>query len=128
MGNPEATHGFDEKERIEVEEHDLSEGTFIETRYMGTDADRHDMIMLGRKQVLRVCPPQSQGLRKFAKTIPEGPCPLPTDHSLLSAISSFCPWWALLPSSFVPGNFCSRTLLAVWQQYIGWKITDTILR
>lgn len=43
------------KERIEVEEHDLSEGTSIEAKYLGTDADRHDMIVLGRKQVLRVC-------------------------------------------------------------------------
>ena len=28
----------------------------VEVRYMGTDADRHDMTVLGRKQVLRVSP------------------------------------------------------------------------
>ena len=45
----------DTKERTKVESHDLSEECFIEVKYMGTDADRHDMIVLGRKQVLRVC-------------------------------------------------------------------------
>ena len=46
---------YDEtKERIEVELHELSEGTHIESKYMGTATDRHDMTMLGRKQVLRV--------------------------------------------------------------------------
>ena len=29
-------------------------GVAVEVRYMGTDADRHDMTILGRKQVLRV--------------------------------------------------------------------------
>ena len=45
------------KERVEVELHELSESCPIETKYMGTDNDRHDMIVLGRKQVLRVCGP-----------------------------------------------------------------------
>ena len=45
----------DSKYRATVELHDLSEESFIERKYMGTDADRHDMIVLGRKQVLRVC-------------------------------------------------------------------------
>ena len=43
------------KYRAKVELHDLSEESLIERKYMGTDADRHDMIVLGRKQVLRVC-------------------------------------------------------------------------
>ena len=43
------------KDRVEVELHDLSEESPIESKYMGTDSDRHDMIVLGRKQVLRVC-------------------------------------------------------------------------
>ena len=43
------------KNRAKVESHDLSEECLIEPQYMGTDADRHDMIVLGRKQVLRVC-------------------------------------------------------------------------
>ena len=48
--------GFEEtKDRAKVELHDLSEGSPIESKYMGTDSDRHDMIVLGRKQVLRVC-------------------------------------------------------------------------
>lgn len=51
-------HEHETKERIKVEEHDLSEGTFIETRYLGTAADRHDMVVMGRKQVLRVCCPR----------------------------------------------------------------------
>lgn len=42
------------KYRARVELHDLSEECLIERKYMGTDSDRHDMIMLGRKQVLRV--------------------------------------------------------------------------
>lgn len=42
------------KNRAEVELHDLSEGSPIESKYLGTDSDRHDMIVLGRKQVLRV--------------------------------------------------------------------------
>lgn len=50
-----SVHDERTKERINIEEHDLSEGTHIETKYMGTDADRHDMVVLGRKQVLRVC-------------------------------------------------------------------------
>ncbi|KAL6714500.1 hypothetical protein ACLMJK_007925 [Lecanora helva] len=41
------------KERIEVELHELSEGSLIESKYMGTNADRHDMNVLGRRQVLR---------------------------------------------------------------------------
>ena len=45
----------DSKDRVKVELHDLSEESFIERKFMGTDADRHDMIVLGRKQVLRVC-------------------------------------------------------------------------
>ena len=54
---PPAMHGEsqDTKDRTKVELHDLSEECFIEVKYMGTDADRHDMIVLGRKQVLRVC-------------------------------------------------------------------------
>ena len=48
------------KERIEVEMHELSEGTHIESKYMGTAADRHDMTVLGRKQVLRVGGNQQQ--------------------------------------------------------------------
>ena len=53
------------KYRAKVELHDLSEESFIERKYMGTDTDRHDMIVLGRKQVLRVCritvtPPESE--------------------------------------------------------------------
>ncbi len=60
MGRPIGSPVPDDetKERIKIEEHDLSEGTYIETKYLGTDADRHDMIVLGRKQVLRVCPTQ----------------------------------------------------------------------
>ena len=42
------------KDRAMVELHDLSEECFIERKYMGTETDRHDMIVLGRKQVLRV--------------------------------------------------------------------------
>lgn len=42
------------KDRAKVELRDLSEGSPIEGKYMGTDTDRHDMIVLGRKQVLRV--------------------------------------------------------------------------
>lgn len=45
------------KARAEVEIYDLSEGSVIDGKYMGTDADRHDMAVLGRKQVLRVCIP-----------------------------------------------------------------------
>ena len=54
---PPAVHqdSKDNKDRTKVELHDLSEECFIEVKYMGTDADRHDMVMLGRKQVLRVC-------------------------------------------------------------------------
>ena len=40
--------------RIKVELHELAEDCPIESRYQGTDTDRHDMIVLGRKQVLRV--------------------------------------------------------------------------
>lgn len=52
--------GFEEsyeetKDRAKVELHDLSEESPIEGKYMGTDSDRHDMVVLGRKQVLRVC-------------------------------------------------------------------------
>ena len=43
------------KARTEVETYDLIEENPIEGKFMGTDADRHDMIVLGRKQVLRVC-------------------------------------------------------------------------
>lgn len=43
------------KGRAEVELHDFSEESPIEGKYMGTDSDRHDMTVLGRKQVLRVC-------------------------------------------------------------------------
>ena len=43
------------KDRAMVEMHDLSEECLIERKYMGTETDRHDMIVLGRKQVLRVC-------------------------------------------------------------------------
>ena len=45
------------KERIEVEMHELSDGSLIEGKYMGTEADRHDMTVLGRRQVLRVSRP-----------------------------------------------------------------------
>ncbi|KAM0799525.1 amino acid/polyamine transporter I [Usnea florida] len=41
------------KDRADVELHVLSEEDVIESKYMGTDSDRHDMIVLGRKQVLR---------------------------------------------------------------------------
>lgn len=48
--------GFEEsKDRANVELHDVGEENPIESKYMGTDSDRHDMIVLGRKQVLRVC-------------------------------------------------------------------------
>jgi len=30
----------------------------VPARYRGTDADKRDMIVLGKKQVLRVCIPQ----------------------------------------------------------------------
>ena len=43
------------KDRANVELHVLSEEDVIESKYMGTDSDRHDMTVLGRKQVLRVC-------------------------------------------------------------------------
>ena len=43
------------KDRAKVELHDLNEGSLIESKYMGTDSDRHDMMVLGRKQVVRVC-------------------------------------------------------------------------
>lgn len=51
----ERSVSYDEetKDRAKVELHDLSEGSPIEAKYMGTDSDRHDMIVLGRKQVLR---------------------------------------------------------------------------
>ena len=39
----------------EVEIQDRSEESLIQSKYMGTDSDRHDMMMLGKKQVLRVC-------------------------------------------------------------------------
>lgn len=42
------------RERIEVEIHALGEGGSIESKFMGTEADRHDMTVLGRRQVLRV--------------------------------------------------------------------------
>ena len=42
------------KDRANVELHDLCDESPIESKYMGTDSDRHDMIVLGRKQVLRV--------------------------------------------------------------------------
>lgn len=45
------------KERAKVEMYDLSECATIEVKYMGTDADVHDMNVLGRKQVLRVGSP-----------------------------------------------------------------------
>lgn len=45
----------DTKERAKVETYDLNEESGIEHKYMGTDSDRQDMIVLGRKQVLRVC-------------------------------------------------------------------------
>lgn len=43
------------KTRAEVEFQDRSEESLIQSKYMGTDSDRHDMMMLGKKQVLRVC-------------------------------------------------------------------------
>ena len=43
------------KDRANVELHVLTEEDVIESKYMGTDSDRHDMTVLGRKQVLRVC-------------------------------------------------------------------------
>ena len=43
------------KDRANVESNDLCDESPIESKYMGTDSDRHDMRVLGRKQVLRVC-------------------------------------------------------------------------
>lgn len=56
MFKTEAIHDLDGKtdDRVKVEQHELQEESPIEKRYRGTDADRHDMVVLGRKQVLRV--------------------------------------------------------------------------
>ena len=56
MSKAGALHAFDAKtdDRIKVELHELQEESPIERRYRGTDADHHDMVVLGRKQVLRV--------------------------------------------------------------------------
>ena len=43
------------KDRADVEPYELSQESAIENRYMGTEMDKHDMLVLGRKQVLRVC-------------------------------------------------------------------------
>lgn len=51
---PRISNKMETKDRADVEMHELSEESHIEGRYMGTGADRLDMIMLGRKQVLRV--------------------------------------------------------------------------
>ena len=51
--DPSVSYG-ETKYRAKVELHDLGEECLIEPKYMGTDSDRHDMIVLGRKQVLRV--------------------------------------------------------------------------
>lgn len=88
------------KERIKVEEHDLSEGTFIESRYLGTDADRHDMVVMGRKQVLRV-----SSLRKWKPYVRFVYSQL---TNLLSATSKHCQWWALPLFSSAHGSFFSR--------------------
>lgn len=55
-GFPDSSMSYDTetKDRARVELQDLSEGSHIKIKYMGTDADRHDMVVLGRKQVLRV--------------------------------------------------------------------------
>lgn len=37
------------KDRADVEMHEFGEDSFIDGRYMGTGADRLDMIMLGWK-------------------------------------------------------------------------------
>lgn len=42
------------KERAEEEIRDLSEGSRLDRKYMSTDGDRRDMMVLGRKQVMRV--------------------------------------------------------------------------
>lgn len=46
--------GKETADRVRVELHELQEESPIERRYRGTDADHHDMIVLGRRQVLRV--------------------------------------------------------------------------
>ena len=43
---------FNRKETV-----DGRSGAVVEVKYLGTDADCHDMIVLGRKQVLRVRSP-----------------------------------------------------------------------
>ena len=82
------------KERVEVELHELSEGTHIESKYMGTNADRHDMNVLGRKQVLRVCQ-RSYVLAAFNASLKI--MYLTTNKTISSETSTFFPWWALLP-------------------------------
>lgn len=42
-----------EQSRDGVEAPDARGGVIVESKYIGTDADRHDMAILGRKQVLR---------------------------------------------------------------------------
>jgi len=37
-----------------VEEKDLDNG-IVTSKYRGTDADKHEMLVMGKKQVLRVC-------------------------------------------------------------------------
>ena len=93
------------KYRAQVELHDLSEESFIERKYMGTDADRHDMIVLGRKQVLRVYRNShaSQTAMKLGWHL--GIC---ADGSVLSVILHFYQWSALPPSLSLPGSFSSR--------------------
>ncbi len=54
LEDPTMAYG-ETKYRAKVELHDLSEECLIEQKYIGTDSDRHDMTVLGRKQVLRVC-------------------------------------------------------------------------
>ena len=64
-GFEEPSTSFEEtKHRAKVESHDLSEESPIKGKYMGTDSDRHDMIVLGRKQVLRVC--RNTAMRRLA--------------------------------------------------------------
>jgi len=46
-----------EKDQTEVVTDYVGTDTGIDARYMGTDADRHDRLVLGRRQALRVRKP-----------------------------------------------------------------------
>lgn len=54
-----------DKEEISITNHPMEEGQYedkdpaLPARYMGTSADKRDMTILGKKQVLRVCIPGS---------------------------------------------------------------------